>query len=67
MRTKNLSLEMLRNLVLYFVEGDDAEEMHQLMASTLEKAIEGIRQIQCNARGKNDYGVPAFEEVLVND
>ena len=34
----------------YFVEGDDPEKMHQLMASTLEKAIEDIRQIQSNAR-----------------
>ena len=38
----------------YFVEGDDPEKMHQLMASTLEKAIEDIRQIQGNARSKND-------------
>src|ERR1700735_5511987 len=30
----------------YFVEGDDPEKMHQLMASTLEKAIEDIKQIQ---------------------
>lgn len=28
--------------------------MHQLMASTMEKAIEDIRQIQGNARSKND-------------
>src|SRR5580692_8594850 len=38
----------------YFVEGDDPEKMHQLMASTVEKAIEDIRQIQGNARSKND-------------
>ncbi len=67
MKTKNLSSEMLRNLMPYFVEGDEPEEMHKLMASTLEKAIEGIRQIQCNARGKNDYGVLAVEEVFVHD
>ena len=30
----------------YFVEGDEPEKMHQLMAATLEKAIEDIRQIQ---------------------
>ena len=30
----------------YFVEGDEPETMHQLMAATLEKAIEDIRQIQ---------------------
>jgi len=28
--------------------------MHQLMATTLEKAIEDIRQAQSNARNKND-------------
>ena len=38
----------------YFVEGDDPETMHQLMAATLDKAIEDIRQIQKNARDKND-------------
>jgi xylulose-5-phosphate/fructose-6-phosphate phosphoketolase len=38
----------------YFVEGEDPEKMHQLMAAILEKAIEDIRQIQENARNKND-------------
>ena len=38
----------------YFVEGDDPETMHQLMAATMETAIEDIRQIQSNARNKND-------------
>ena len=36
----------------YFVEGDEPEEMHQLMAGTLDKAIEDIRQIQSNARSQ---------------
>jgi hypothetical protein len=34
----------------HFVEGDDPETMHQLMAATMETAIENIRQIQENAR-----------------
>jgi xylulose-5-phosphate/fructose-6-phosphate phosphoketolase len=34
----------------YFVEGDDPETMHQLMAGTLDQAIEEIRQIQAEAR-----------------
>ena len=34
----------------YFVEGDDPETMHQLMAATLDKAIEDIRQIQERAQ-----------------
>ena len=38
----------------YFVEGDEPEQMHQLMAGTLEKAIEDIRRIQSNARNNND-------------
>ena len=37
-----------------FVEGDDPEEMHQLMAATLERAIQDIREIQENARRSND-------------
>ena len=37
-----------------FVEGDDAEEMHQLMAGALEEAIEGIRHMQDHARGTGD-------------
>ncbi len=34
----------------YFVEGDDFEEMHQLMAGTLDKAIKDIQRIQENAQ-----------------
>src|SRR5271167_223322 len=34
----------------YFVEGDDPAKMHQLMAATLETAIEDIRRIQSDAR-----------------
>src|SRR5580693_2424711 len=37
-----------------FVEGDDPEEMHQLMAGALEEAIEGIRRMQDHARGTGD-------------
>jgi xylulose-5-phosphate/fructose-6-phosphate phosphoketolase len=38
----------------YFVEGDDPEVMHQLMAVTLAKVIEDIQQIQNNARHNGD-------------
>ncbi|MCX6257379.1 MAG: phosphoketolase family protein, partial [Bacteroidia bacterium] len=38
----------------YFVEGDNPDKMHQLMANTMERVIEEIRQIQKNARKKND-------------
>ena len=38
----------------YFVEGDEPETMHQLMAATLEQAIGEIRRIQNYARSPND-------------
>ena len=34
----------------YFVEGNDPEQMHQLMAATLDHVIDEIRSIQWNAR-----------------
>ncbi|MCF2489318.1 phosphoketolase [Dyadobacter sp. CY347] len=34
----------------YFVEGDDPETMHELLASTLDIVVEEIREIQSNAR-----------------
>jgi xylulose-5-phosphate/fructose-6-phosphate phosphoketolase len=38
----------------FFVEGDDPEKMHPLMAETMEKAIADIKQIQKHARGNGD-------------
>jgi xylulose-5-phosphate/fructose-6-phosphate phosphoketolase len=38
----------------HFVEGDEPEKMHELMATTLEKAIDDIRQIQIDARTTNN-------------
>ena len=49
----------------YFVEGDEPEEMHQLMASTLEKAIEDIRQIQKKARNNNDNTRPRWPMIVL--
>jgi xylulose-5-phosphate/fructose-6-phosphate phosphoketolase len=34
----------------YFVAGDEPEQMHQLMAATLDKALDEIRAIQMTAR-----------------
>src|SRR5664280_453009 len=34
----------------HFVEGDEPEAMHQLMAATVDKTIEAIRAIQADAR-----------------
>jgi xylulose-5-phosphate/fructose-6-phosphate phosphoketolase len=49
----------------YFVEGEEPEEMHQLMAAFLEKAIEEIRQIQNNARNKNDATRPSWPMIVL--
>ena len=48
----------------YFVEGDEPEKMHQLMAGTLEKVIGDIRQIQNNARNKNDTTRPRWPMIV---
>jgi len=50
----------------YFVEGNEPEKMHQLMAVTLEKATEDIRQIQSNARSKNDSTRPRWPMIVLN-
>jgi xylulose-5-phosphate/fructose-6-phosphate phosphoketolase len=50
----------------YFVEGDDPEKMHHLMAGTLEQVIESIRQIQSNARNNNDTTRPRWPMIVLN-
>lgn len=49
----------------YFVEGDEPEEMHQLMAATLEMAIEDICRIQKNARINNDAIRPRWPMIVL--
>ena len=49
----------------YFVEGDDPETMHELMAATMEKAIEEIRRIQTNARDKKDTTRPRWPMIVL--
>jgi hypothetical protein len=49
----------------YFVEGDDPETMHELMAATMEKAIEDIRRIQTNARNKSDTTRPRWPMIVL--
>jgi xylulose-5-phosphate/fructose-6-phosphate phosphoketolase len=51
--------------VPYFVEGDEPEEMHQLMAGILEKVIDDIRRIQSNARNKNDAARPRWPMIVL--
>jgi xylulose-5-phosphate/fructose-6-phosphate phosphoketolase len=47
------------------VEGDDPGKMHQLMAGVLEKVIDDIRQIQKNARNKNDTTRPRWPMIVL--
>jgi xylulose-5-phosphate/fructose-6-phosphate phosphoketolase len=49
----------------YFVEGDEPEKIHQLMAAALEKVIKKIRQIQGNAREKNDATRPRWPMIVL--
>lgn len=50
----------------YFVEGDEPEKMHQLMATVLDQVIEEIQQIQSNARNKNDTTRPRWPMIVLN-
>lgn len=50
----------------YFVEGDEPEKMHRLMAAALETAIVEIRQIQTNARDNNDATRPRWPMIVLN-
>ena len=49
----------------HFVEGDDPEKMHRLMAGALDEVIEEIRQIQSNARSKNDPTRPRWPMIVL--
>ena len=48
-----------------FVEGDDPDEMHQLMAGTLDEAIGTIRQIQDTARTGGDATRPRWPMIVL--
>jgi len=48
-----------------FVEGDEPMEMHQLMAATLERAIEEVRRIQAHARAHNDATRPRWPMIVL--
>ena len=49
----------------YFVEGDEPEKMHQLMASVLEKTILQIKKIQSQARDKNNTERPRWPMIVL--
>lgn len=50
----------------YFVEGDDPDKMHQLMAAALEKVVAAIHAIQRNARNLNDATRPRWPMIILN-
>lgn len=49
----------------YFVEGDDPEVMHQLMAKTLDLVTEEILRIQAHARKMKDPSRPRWPMIVL--
>ena len=49
----------------YFVEGHDADLMHQAMASAMDKVIAQITQIQQNARTEGDTTRPRWPMIVL--
>ena len=50
----------------HFVEGQEPEKMHQLMAATLDRVIDEIKQIQSNARqSKNEVRQPRWPMIVL--
>ncbi len=49
----------------YFVEGHEPDTMHELMAGTLDKAIEAIRRIQSAARAKGNVARPRWPMIVL--
>ncbi len=50
----------------YFVAGSDPAEMHQLMATVLEKVITQIKKIQNNAKAENDATRPIWPVIVLD-
>ncbi|MEN6619131.1 MAG: phosphoketolase family protein [Rikenellaceae bacterium] len=50
----------------YYVEGDEPEKMHELMATVMEKAIGDILRIRNNARNNNDTTRPRWPMIILN-
>jgi len=49
----------------YFVEGDEPEVMHQLMAATVDQAMADIREIQRKAREGGDLSRPLWPMIIL--
>ncbi len=66
-----ISHEELNNLFLgygyqpHFVEGSDPETMHQLMAQTVEDAVNEIQAIQQHARNTGDVTRPRWPLIIL--
>ncbi len=49
----------------YFVEGDEPDAMHQLMAGTLDAVVAEIRSIQDKARRDGNESLPAWPMIVM--
>ncbi len=49
----------------YFVEGDEPEAMHQLMAATVDQAMSDIREIQRKAREGGELSRPLWPMIIL--
>ena len=49
----------------YFVEGDDPDIMHQLMAETLDRCVAEIHNIQARARTDGDITRPLYPAIVL--
>ena len=49
----------------YFVEGEEPEVMHQLMAATVDRALADIHTIQANAREQGDQRRPQWPMIIL--
>ena len=49
----------------HFVEGDDPETMHRLMAATMDRVIDDIHAIQQAARAGQDTGRPRWPMIVL--
>jgi xylulose-5-phosphate/fructose-6-phosphate phosphoketolase len=49
----------------YFIEGDDPAKMHQLMAATLDSALDDIKKIQEDARARRVKERPCWPMIIL--
>ncbi|HWB26439.1 MAG TPA: phosphoketolase family protein [Chitinophagaceae bacterium] len=49
----------------YFVEGDEPQKMHRLMADTLDEVLADIRAIKQSAQGNKNYQRPMWPMIIL--